>query len=118
MEFTMQVARFAKCLAAVALFNGLLMLCIREEISAADRFADAKKYTEELKKTKDPKVRATALIELGKLAQVMKDLVTDALPDIYRALEDKDPAVRAAAALCLGQCDEPADKSIPALVKL
>jgi HEAT repeat protein len=111
-------ARFAKALAAVALFNGLLYLTVRQEAIAASDIADAKKYTEDLKKAKDSKVRIIALQELGKLAVVQKSLVTDALPDIYKSIEDKDAGVRAAAATCLGQCDEPTEKALPVLMKL
>jgi len=111
-------ARFTKALAAVALFNGLLYLTVRVEAIAASDIADARKYTEDLKKAKESKVRVIALQELGKLAVVQKTLVTDALPDIYKSLEDKDAGVRAAAATCLGQCDEPADKVVPELMKL
>lgn len=114
----MQLVRFAKCLATVALFNGLLVLGLYGELSAKDKLADAQKYTRDLKTSKDPKVRVRALQELGKLAQILKEYAAEALPDIYKALDDKDPSVRAAAALCLGLCDEPADKAIPLLVKL
>jgi len=114
----MATARFAKALAAVALFNGALYMCVRQEVIAADNEADAKKYTEDLKKGKDAKVKIAALQELGKLAVIQKNLVADALPDIYKALEDKDAGIRAAAALCLGRCDEPTDKAVPLLVKM
>jgi HEAT repeat protein len=114
----MHYARFAKSLAAVALFNGLLYLTVRQEAMAASDIADARKYTEDLKKAKESKVRIVALQELGKLAVVQKSLVTEALPDIYKSLEDKDAGIRAAAATCLGQCDEPADKAMPILMKL
>jgi HEAT repeat protein len=110
--------RFAKALAAVALFNGALYLTLREEALAANNEADAKKYTQDLKKSKDPKVKITALQELGKLAALQKSLVADALDDIYKSLEDKDAGIRAAAAQCLGSCDEPIDKAVPALLKL
>ena len=110
----MATARFVKALAAVALFNGVLFLCVCEEALAANNEADAKKYTKDLKKGKDAKVKITALQELGKLAAIQKSLVANALPEIYKALEDKDAGVRAAAAKCLGACDEPADKAVPA----
>ncbi len=110
--------RFIKALAAVALFNGTLYLCVRQEVIAASDAADAKKYTEDLRKGKDAKVKVTALKELGKLAVVQKSLVADALPDIYKSLEDKDASIRAAAATCLGQCDEPIDKAVPLLTKM
>src|SRR5262245_37301578 len=117
-EFVMANPRFVKALAAVALFNGALYLCVRQEAIAASNEADAKKYTDDLKKGKDTKTKVTALQELGKLAAIQKSLVTDALPDIYKGLEDKDAGIRAAAALCLGQCDEPTDKAVPALLKM
>jgi len=115
---TTPARRFAQALAAVALFNGLLYLCLGDQLRAADKEAEAKKYTEALKKGKDAKAKADALHELGKLAQVQKSLVAGALPDIYKALDDKDAGVRAAAAYALGQCDEPADKAVPLLVKV
>jgi HEAT repeat protein len=111
-------ARFVKALAAVALFNGVLYLAVLQDAIAASDIADARKYTDDLKKAKDAKVRITALQELGKLAVIQKGLVSDALPDIYKSIEDKDAGVRAAAATCLGQCDEPTDKAVPALMKL
>jgi len=111
-------ARFVRALAAVALFNGALYLVVCQEVLAADKEAEAKKYAEELKRSKDAKVRATALQELGKLAAVQKSLVEEALPDIYKSLEDKDAGVRGAAAFCLGQCDEPTDKAVPLLTKI
>lgn len=118
LETTMLNARSAKALSAVVLFNCVLLLAIHNDIAAASDISDARKYTEDLKKSKDAKVRATALIELGKLAVIQKGLVSDALPDIYKSLEDKDASIRAAAATCLGQCDEPADKAVPILLKM
>lgn len=111
-------ARFIKALSAVLLFNGVLALALQQDVIAGSDISDARKYTEDLKKSKDNKVRLVALQELGKLAVVQKGLVSDALPDIYKSLEDKDAAIRAAAATCLGQCDEPADKAIPLLTKI
>lgn len=114
----MHAARFVQAMAAVALFNGVLYLCVRQDALAADVEEDAKKYAQELKKSKDVKVRITALQELGKLGALQRSLVADIMPEIYKALEDKDAGVRAAAAQCLGQCDDPAEKAVPALVKL
>ena len=111
-------AKFAKALAAVALFNAVLVLSGLSDAYARNNEDDAKKYTLDLKKGKDAKVKVMALQELGKLAALKKSYVADALDDIYKALEDKDASIRAAAANCLGACDEPADKAIPALVKL
>ncbi|AMV27269.1 HEAT repeat protein [Gemmata sp. SH-PL17] len=111
-------ARFVKAMCAVALFNGAFYLCIKEEALAGEKDDLAKKYTEQLRKSKDVKARVTALQELGTLAQIKKSLATDALPDIYKAAEDKDPAVRAAAAEAIGKADEPYDKAGDILVKL
>ena len=111
-------ARFTKALAAVALFNGMLFVCVREDLIAADKEAEAKRYLEDLRMGKTAKVKVTALQELGKLAAVQKSLASDALPDIYKALDDKDAGIRAAAALCLGQCDEPVEKAVPLLMKM
>ena len=114
----MGAVRFAKALALVALFNGALYLSVREEALAGEREEEAKKYTDQLRKGKDAKAKVTALQELGRLAQIKKSLVTDALPDIYKAVEDKDAGVRAAAAEALGKADEPYDKAGEVLVKL
>ncbi|MBN9117831.1 MAG: HEAT repeat domain-containing protein [Planctomycetes bacterium] len=114
----MGATRFLKAMAFVALFNGALYLCVREEAIASEKEDDAKKYTEQLRKGKDTKSKITALQELGNLAQIKKSLVADALPDIYKAVQDKDPGVRAAAAEALGKADEPYDKAGAILVKL
>jgi len=114
----MAAPRFAKALASIALLNGILFVCVREDLIAADKAAEARKYHDDLRTGKSAKVKIAALQELGKLAAVQKSLAADALPDIYKALDDKDAGVRAAAALCLGQCDEPIDKAVPALLKM
>jgi HEAT repeat protein len=110
--------RFAKAMALVALFNGALYLCVLEQAIASEREEEAKKYTQQLRTSRDAKSKITALQELGTLAQVKKSFVADALPDIYKAVEDKDPGVRAAAAECLGKADEPYDKAGEILVKI
>ncbi len=110
--------RFVKAMCAVVLFNGSLYLSLKEEAIAGEKDDLAKKYTEDLRKSKDAKVRVTALQELGSLAQIKKSLAKDALPDIYKALEDKDAGVRAAAAETLGKADEPYEKAGSVLVKL
>ncbi len=114
----MGTVRFAKAMALVALFNGTLYLCVREEVLAGEKEEDAKKYTEQLRKSKDAKTKITALQELGTLGQIKKSFIADALPDIYKAVEDKDAGVRAAAAEALGKSDEPYDKVGDILVKL
>jgi len=113
----MATARFGKALAAVALFNGVLFLSLPSDAQASNE-SDAKKYTMELKTGKDAKAKINALHELGKLAAIMKSYAEDALPDIYKSLDDKDAGIRAAAAQALGACDEPAEKAVPPLLKL
>jgi HEAT repeat protein len=114
----MGAARFLKAMAFIALFNGTLYLCVREEALATEKEEEAKKYTEQLRKGKDAKAKITALQELGNLAQIKKSLIADALPDVYKAIEDKDPGVRAAAAEALGKADEPYSKAGEILVKM
>jgi HEAT repeat protein len=114
----MGAARFVHAMAFVALFNGVLYLSLRQDAFASEREEEAKKYTEQLRKGKDTKSKIAALQELGNLAQIKKSLVADALPEIYRAVEDKDPGVRAAAAEALGKADEPYDKAGKALVRI
>ena len=111
-------SRFGRSMAAVALVNGVLALCVVGLVEAGEREEMAKKYAEQLRKGKDAKTRVKALQGLGELAQVKKSLVADALPDIYKAAEDKDPAVRAAAAETLGKADEPYGKAGPVLGKM
>jgi HEAT repeat protein len=111
-------ARFVKAMAAVTLFNGLLFFAIREEALASEREEEAKKYTEQLRKGKDAKTKIAALKELGTLGQIKKVFITPALPDIYKAVEDKDAGVRAAAAEALGKADEPYSKAGEILVKM
>ena len=112
----MATARFMKAIAAVALFNGVLYLSLPSEAQAGPA-ADAARFTMELKTAKDAKTKANALHELGKLAAIMKSYAEEALPLIYKSLEDPDASVRAAAAQALGACDEPADKAVPPLIK-
>jgi HEAT repeat protein len=114
----MGAVRFAKALALVALFNGALFLCVREEALAGERAEEAKRYTEQLRKSKDAKVRINALHELGTLGQIKKSFIADALPEIYKAVGDKDAGVRAAAAEALGKTDEPYEKAGDILVKI
>ncbi|MCI0702492.1 MAG: HEAT repeat domain-containing protein [Planctomycetia bacterium] len=110
--------KFVKAMATLALLTGVLHLSMTPVVIASEREEEAKKYTEQLRKGKDAKSKIQALQQLGTLAQIKKSLVAEALPDIYKALEDKDPGVRAAAGEALGKADEPADKAVPLLVKI
>jgi HEAT repeat protein len=115
---TTSVPRLFKAIAAVALFNGVLVLSVSDDLYAADKEKEAKKLAADLKSAKDTKTKINALTELGKLGQLMKSLVADAMPDIYKSLDDKDAGVRAAAAICLGMCDDDPEKAVPPLVKI
>lgn len=79
-------------------------------LPAAPRVEDAKKYAADLK-SKDAKVRVTALKELGKLGSVQRKLTAPYVTDILSALGDSDPKVRAEAARTLGLIDPPDHKA-------
>jgi hypothetical protein len=113
----MPTTRVIKAFAAVLLFNAALYLSLPSEAQAGPE-KDAARYTAELKSAKDAKTKANALLELGKLAAIMKSYVKAALPEMYKCLDDKDASVRAAAAQALGACDEPTEKVMPALLKV
>ncbi|HJZ93200.1 MAG TPA: HEAT repeat domain-containing protein [Gemmataceae bacterium] len=76
--------------------------------SAAPREEEAKKYAADLK-SKDAKVRATALTELGKLGAAQRKLTEPYTSDIVAILKDGDATVRAEAAKTLAKID-PDDK--------
>lgn len=114
----MSVRRVMK-LSSLGLFLlGVFGLLAADALVAANKAEDAKKYADQLKTSKDPKKKAEALEELGKLGQIMKSLVEPAVPDIAKALEDKDADVRKAAALAYGRVDPDPKEAVPALVKL
>jgi HEAT repeat protein len=104
--------------AACGLVLGLVLLSAAADLAAADRVKEAQKYTEDLRTSKDPKVRATALTELGKLGQIQKGLVASARDDMFKALEDKNAVVRAAAAHAVGMIDPDPKEAVPVLLKL
>ncbi|QEL19029.1 HEAT repeat domain-containing protein [Limnoglobus roseus] len=97
---------------------GVCGLIATESFVSANKAEDAKKYTEQLKTSKDPKKRAEALEELGKLGQIMKSLVEPALPEIAKSLDDKNADVRKAGALAYGRVDPDPKDAVPALVNL
>jgi HEAT repeat protein len=99
-----------------ALTLGLLALAAPDAVEAAGKADDAKKYTEQLKTTKDAKKKAEALTELGKIAQLTKSLVQDAVPYIKDALKDKSDEVRAAAARAYGRTGPDPKEAVPLLV--
>jgi HEAT repeat protein len=83
-------------------------------VAAASKEEEAKKYLTELQTSKDPKVKAAAAEELGKLGQIKASYARPAIPYLIEALKDKNDALRAKAAKALGQVDpEPGDAVKP-----
>jgi HEAT repeat protein len=107
-----------KILTTFGLLAGLLALAFASEVQAASKEKDAIKYTNDLKTSKDPKVKATAITELGKLGQIQKALVTEAAPLMIKALEDSDKDIRKAAAKAVGMIDPEPKDVVPSLVKI
>ena len=109
--------RISHRVAAFALLAGFLALAVTRGW-AGPKDAEAKKYTDQLQKSKDPKARAEAIEEIGKLAQIHKKLGEAALGDIKKALGDKEVNVRKAAALAYGRCDPDDSDAVASLVEL
>jgi HEAT repeat protein len=115
----MSASRFVKAGCAFLLAFGLMLLAGYDDLMAANKAEEAKKLIETLKKTKDAKVKADALEELGKIGQVMYKYVEDGIPLMFDALKDKDAKVRAAAALAIGRVGpDDTDKAVTALTDL
>ncbi len=114
----MSSRRVLKLVPAATLAAGLFGLILPDALEAAGKQEEAKKYHEQLKTAKDPKKKVEALEELARLGQIMKSLAEPALPDMMKALGDKDPAVRKAAAESVGKCDPDPKEAVPALTKL
>jgi hypothetical protein len=94
----------------LALAGGMLVLAAGGSVLALGKEAEAKKYHEMLKTSKDAKGKVLALQELGKLGNLSRDLTEKALPDMMKAMGDTDATVRAAACEAVGKCDpDPAD---------
>lgn len=109
--------RISHRVAALALLAGFLALAVTPGW-AGPKDAEAKKFTELLRTSKDPKVRANAIEEIGKLAQIHKKLGEAAVGDIKKALGDKEISVRKAAALAYGRCDPDDSDAVASLVEL
>lgn len=114
----MMVQRLAKWTAVGGLTLGLMLLAAAPDLIAGPSPKDVDKYTTQLKTSKDPKVKATALAELGKLGQIQKSLVEPAFSSMKAALDDKDPIVRGAAAKAVGMVDPDPKEVLPTLIKL
>jgi HEAT repeat protein len=114
----MSLRRAFKMASAAGLAAGLFGLALADGLAAADKAEEAKKYHEQLKATREAKKKVEALEELGKLGQIMTSLAEPALPDMVKALADKDAGVRRAAAEAIGKCDPDPKDVVPALTKL
>lgn len=114
----MLIPRLIKATAIAGLTAGLIILASTDALVAGPNPKDVEKYINDLKTSKDVKVRVTALTELGKVGQVKKSLVTPAANYIYEALEDKDAKIRVAAAKSVGMIDPDPKKALPILVKM
>jgi hypothetical protein len=110
--------RLLKATAVAGLTAGLIFLASSDALVAGPTAKEVEKYTNDLKTSKDVKVRVTALTELGKAGQIQKSLVKPAEEYMFRALEDKEAAVRAAAAKAVGMIDPDPKKALPILVKM
>jgi HEAT repeat protein len=104
--------------AAGGLVAWLFALVLSTGVEASGKAEEAKRYMEQLKTTTDAKKKAEAIEELGKLGQILKSLVEPAVPDIRKALDDKDPTVRRTAALAYGRLDQDPKVAVPLLTKL
>ncbi len=113
----MSPRRLLKTLSVAALTAGLICLAGADDLFAADKEKEAQMYAQDLK-SKDAKKKIAALQELGKLGQLMKPLVAPAVPDMMKLLNDKDPAIRAAAADAVGMIDPDPKEAVPALLNL
>jgi len=98
--------RIATIACSFVLLGGITLLAAptREE-------QDAIKYADTLKSSTNTKERVTALKELARLGRINVGLTKPAVPEIIKALEDKDPKVRAEAAHTIGAVD-PVDKAV------
>jgi HEAT repeat protein len=114
----MLLHRLLKATAVAGLTAGLILLASSDALVAGPNPKDVEKYTNDLKTSKDAKVRVKALAELGKAGQIQKSLVKPAEEYMFKALEDKSAEVRAAAAKAVGMIDPDPKKAVPILVKM
>jgi HEAT repeat protein len=110
--------RYLKAFAAFALTCGMVLVATSPDIVAASKDAEAKKATEDLKKTKDNKVKIAALQKLGELGLIQYTYVEAAVPDVFKAIKDSDAGVRAAAAKTLGMIGPDDKETVPQLAGL
>jgi HEAT repeat protein len=97
----------------------LILLCLACVVLVAPAAAQSKKTQDLIKdlKDKNPKIRAGAAEDLGKLAAVKLSEAKFALPALRAAQKDADPAVRKAVLEALGQIDPDAKTYVPLLTE-
>jgi len=110
--------RHLKAFAAFALTCGMVLVACSPDIVAASKGAEAKKATEDLKNSKDNKVKIAALQKLGELGLIQYAYVEPAVPDVFKAIKDSDAGVRAAAAKALGMIGPDDKETVPQLAGL
>ena len=88
-----------------------ICLMIGTALSAASREDEAKKYAKDLK-SKDAKIRLTAVQELGKLGSIQHKLIEPYIDNVVNVLKDTDAKVRGEAARTLGLMDPPEKKEM------
>ena len=108
----------SKTFALAGLTLGLLLIVSPEGFALAGKKEDAEKFLVELKTGKDAKAKVYALEELAKIGQIQKSAIKDAVPEMMKALENKDATIRAAAAKAVGMIDPDPKEVIPILVKM
>ena len=108
--------RRTRILANITLMCGLFTVAASSGLVAGTKDNEAKKYTELLQKSKDPKVRLDAIERIGELAQINKKLGEAAVPYIKDALKDNDTEIRKAAAKAYGRCDPEDSEAVQNLV--
>jgi HEAT repeat protein len=110
--------RYLKALAAFSLTCGLILVACSGDIIAANKEAEAKKALEDLKSAKDTKVKVASLNKLGELGQVQYSFAEPAIPEVYKAMKDKDAGVRAAASKTLGMIGPEDKEALPQLTAM
>src|SRR5438128_187054 len=105
----MSSRRIASLTCGLFLLGGITLLAAptKEE-------ADAAKFAAQLKSSSKPADKVMALKELGRLGAISTGLTKDAVPDIIKALDDKDAKVRTQAAHTIGLIDPPNKSEIVA----
>ena len=96
----------------------LAIVLATSHASALPSPAEIAKHLKTLQSSSDTKARVTALMELAKAGQVNKRLIKDAEPAMVKALDDKDDAVRAAAAQAVGMIALDPEEIVPKLTTM